>query len=405
MLKRTIQNTILNVSNTFPILLLTGARQVGKSTLLESLKENNRIYVSLDNLEEKNLAQNDPNLFLQKYTPPIIIDEIQYAPNLLSYIKIYVDKNKKNGLFWLTSSQKFNLIKGIQESLAGRVAILDLYGLSNKEINNEADKSIPFLPTIDYINNNKNVNFCDLKQIYKKIWLGSYPKMITEKNINKEIFYSSYVKTYIERDVRDILNITDNLKFYNFIKAVATRTGQILNYSNLSNDTNIDIKTTKSWLSILETSGIIYLLKPYYNNINKRIIKTPKIYFLDTGLATYLTNWENPETLEAGAMSGSILETYIFAEILKSYCNNGKEPPIYYYRDTNQKEIDFIIEKNNTLYPIEVKKTATPSLSNIKHFSILNTLKKNIGTGAVICLREGDIPLSKDIFAIPVYYI
>ena len=407
MLERTIKNVVLNISKTFPVLLITGSRQVGKSTLLNSIKESNREYVTLDDFVERQLAQDDPQSFLQRHKPPIIIDEIQYAPNLLTYIKIYVDKNNKNGLFWLTGSQKFSLMKGIQESLAGRVGILDLLGLSNKEIENKSNDSIPFIPTIDYIEISRNNNKIayTILDIYKKIWNGFYPRVITEADVSRQIFYDSYIKTYIERDVKDILNITDNLKFYNFIRSTASRTGQILNYANLARDTDIDTKTAKSWLSILNTSGLIYLLEPYYNNINKRIIKAPKLYFLDTGLASYLTGWDSPKSLEAGAMNGAILETYVFTEILKSYYNNGKTPFIYYYRDTNQKEIDFLIEQNDTLYPIEVKKTMTPNLTATRSFSVLNTLKKNIGTGAVVCLRETDIPLSKDIFAIPVWYI
>ena len=407
MLERTIKNVVLNISKTFPVLLITGSRQVGKSTLLNSIKESNREYVTLDDFVERQLAQDDPQSFLQRHKPPIIIDEIQYAPNLLTYIKIYVDKNNKNGLFWLTGSQKFSLMKGIQESLAGRVGILDLLGLSNKEIENKSNDSIPFIPTIDYIeiSRNNNKTAYTILDIYKKIWNGFYPRVITEADVSRQIFYDSYIKTYIERDVKDILNITDNLKFYNFIRSTASRTGQILNYANLARDTDIDTKTAKSWLSILNTSGLIYLLEPYYNNINKRIIKAPKLYFLDTGLVSYLTGWDSPKSLEAGAMNGAILETYVFTEILKSYYNNGKTPFIYYYRDTNQKEIDFLIEQNDTLYPIEVKKTMTPNLTATRSFSVLNTLKKNIGTGAVVCLRETDIPLSKDIFAIPVWYI
>ena len=405
-LERTIKKVILNASETFPVVLLTGSRQVGKSTLLENIKENNRNYVTLDDVEERFIANNDPNMFLQRNKPPIIIDEIQYAPILLHYIKMYVDKNKnKNGLFWLTGSQQFSLMKGIKESLAGRVAVLNLLGLSNKEIEKKPNNSIPFIPTKEYLEQTRTTKEYNIEEIYKKIWIGSYPKLITEQKMNREIFYNSYINTYIERDVKDILNITDNIKFYNFIRSVAARTGQILNYSDLSRDIDIDNKTAKAWLSILETSGLIYLLEPYYNNINKRIIKTPKIYFLDTGLASYLTGWDSPKTLENGAMSGAILETYAFAEILKSYLNNGKKAPIYYYRDTNQKEIDFIIEQNNIIYPIEIKKTSSPLLNTTRNFSVLTTLKKEIGTGAIVCLKNKDTPITKNIFTIPVWYI
>jgi hypothetical protein len=407
MLPRTLSRTILTASETFPVLLLTGPRQVGKTTLLEELAGKNRHYVSLDDLDQRNLAKTDPVLFLQTHTPPLTIDEVQYAPELFSYIKMYVDKHKKAGDFWLTGSQKFHLMKGIQETLAGRVAIIDLLGLSYSEITGRADQNIPFLPASAWV---KNVRKNPQKphtvtDVYTIIWNGSFPKLFTDNYKNRELFYRSYIKTYIERDVKDSYQINNDIAFYNFLRAAAARTGQLLNFADMARDVNIDAKTAKSWLSILERSGLIKLLEPYYNNITKRIIKTPKLYFLETGLCAYLTGWDSPKTLEAGALSGAILETYAFTEILKSYWHNGKEANIYFYRDNDQKEIDFVIEANGRLYPVEVKKTATPSLADINNFNVLKGLKKEIGEGAVLCFRQEILPLSRDVTAVPVWEV
>ena len=407
MLERTLSRTIRNASETFPVILLTGPRQVGKTTLLEQLAEKNRRYVTLDDLEQRNLARTDPVLFLQTHTPPVIIDEVQYAPELFTYIKMHVDKQKKAGDFWLTGSQKFHLMKGIRESLAGRIAIIDLLGLSYAEMTNRAYDNIPFIPAADWIENIRNgpQKSRTLAEVYETIWNGSFPKLFTDKNKNRDLFYRSYIKTYIERDVKDSSRINDDIAFYNFLRAAAARTGQLLNYADMARDVNIDAKTAKLWLTILERSGIIQLLEPYYNNITKRIIKTPKLYFLDTGLCAYLTGWDSPKTLEAGALSGPILETYVFSEILKSYWHNGKEPHIYFYRDNDQKEIDFVIDTNGRLYPVEVKKTATPGLADIKNFNVLKGLKRECGEGAVICFRQDIIPLSGEVTAIPVWDI
>lgn len=407
LLERTLKETLMNTSQTFPVLLVTGPRQVGKTTLLEICKEKNRNYVSLDDFDQRTLAQNDPALFLQQHQPPVVIDEIQYAPILFNYIKISVDKKKSNGLYWLTGSQKYQLMKGITESLAGRVAIIELHGFAIAEIKQQASSLQPFLPTHQWIEQARkrkpeNIN---VKILFEQIWRGSYPRVIIEEKISTDLFYNSYLQTYIERDVRDLSHVTNEIKFRYFIRAVAARTAQLLNYADLARDVDIDQKTAKSWLSILETSGIIYLLHPYHNNVTKRIIKTPKVYFLDTGLCRYLTQWSTPETLEAGALSGAILETFIISELLKSYWYNGLTPYFYFYRDKDQKEVDLIIEQNNQLYPIEIKKTSTPSISATKNFHVLKKLGKKIGHGAVICLRENDIPLSSEIHAIPVSYL
>ena len=406
-IKRTLTQTIERASASFPALLVTGPRQVGKTTLLENCAAKNRNYVTLDDLEQRDLAQNDPALFFQLHRPAVTIDEIQYAPQLLNEIKILVDKEKQAGMFWLTGSQKFHLMKGVTETLAGRVAIIDLLGLSQAEIGERADKSPPFLPTQEWIKKAQKNGHTPklLMDVYTNIWQGSYPKVIVDKNMPHDIFYNSYIQTYIQRDVRDLANVGNEQTFHRFLRAAAARTGQLLNYANLARDVDIDQKTVKSWLSILETSGIIYLLQPYHSNLTKRLIKTPKLYFLDTGLCAYLTQWSTAEALEAGAMSGAILETYILTEIIKSYWHNGLTPYLYFYRDKDQKEVDLIIEQNGTLYPIEFKKTASPGRNASKHFPVLEKLGKPIGHGAVICLRETGIPLSQQVDAIPISYL
>jgi len=407
MVPRTLARTIQSASETFPVILLTGPRQVGKTTLLEALAKKTRRYVTLDDIDQRSLAKTDPALFLQTHTPPITIDEVQYAPELFPFIKMHVDRHKKAGDFWLTGSQQFRLMKGVQETLAGRVAIIDLLGLSHPEMIGRADESIPFVPSGTWLNRIRKSprKICTMMDMYTAIWNGSFPRLFTDNFKNRELYYRSYIKTYIERDVKDSYQINNDIAFYNFIRAAAARTGQLLNYADMARDVAIDAKTAKSWLSILERSGLVRLLEPYYNNTTKRIIKTPKLYFLDTGLCAYLTGWDSPKTLEAGALSGAILETYAYSEIIKSYWHNGKEPAIYFYRDNDQKEIDFVIEADGMLHPIEVKKTATPSLTDSRSFSVLKGLKKDIGNGAILCFRQEMLPLSKDIIAVPVWEI
>jgi predicted AAA+ superfamily ATPase len=443
MYRRSLAKVVQEINNTFPVLLVTGPRQVGKTTLLEMCTESNRNYVTLDDIEQRDLARNDPALFLQSHKTPLIIDEMQYAPELFSAIKIIVDREKKNGLFWLTGSQKFHLMQGITESLAGRVAIIDLLGLAQAEMDGRADQAEPFMPTLGWIDRTKTQikKPKTLPEIYERIWRGSFPRLwatgdpkgagngdgsgygfgsgagagnpdgsgsdehMPFSEVNRDIFYKSYVQTYIQRDVRDIVNITDNITFNRFLKAVAARTGQLLNYSDIARDVDIDHKTAKSWLSVLETSGLVYLLQPYYRNVTKRLVKTPKLYFLDTGLCSYLAQWPTAASLETGAMSGAILETYMFSEILKSYWHNGKTPHFYYYRDLDQREVDLMIETGDAFYPVEFKKTVSPSRTASRHFPLLEKLGKPVGHGAVVCFVEKDVPLSRDVTAIPVGYL
>ena len=400
-IKRTSEDVIKNLSKQFKVVLVTGARQVGKSTLLKHCDEN-RNYVSLDDLSERELAINEPKLFLETHKAPLIIDEIQYAPELLSYIKLIVDKSDKKGQYWLTGSQQFHLMKNVSESLAGRVGILDLMGLSLAELS-QTPNNEPFFPDLEYIEerreNHKNYSTSD---IFKIIYNGSFPALNNQDEFqDRNAFYSAYIRTYIERDIRDLSSISNEMKFLNFIRVVAARTGQVLKYSELANAVDISEPTAKTWLSVLVSSNIVYLLEPYYRNITKRMTKMPKIYFLDTGLCSYLTGWSSPEVIEKGAMNGAFFETFVVSEILKSYRHNGERPLIYWYRDTQQKEIDLLIERDGKLHPIEIKLTSNPNKSMLKHFNILD----NQGYGGLICMRESDIPLTEDVSAIPISYI
>lgn len=364
--------------------------------------------MSLDDIEQRAIAQTDPALFLQSHPPPIIIDEVQYAPQLFSAIKTAVDKAKRPGMFWLTGSQKFHLMAGITETLAGRVAILDLLGLSQAEIHDRADSVIPFLPTSDWLSHARQfaAGPKGLKEVYHTIWRGAFPKLVLGDDSLRDMFYNGYLQTYIERDVRALARVGDEISFQRFLRASAARTGQLINYADLARDADIDQKTAKAWLSILETSGLVYLLQPYHTNVTNRLVKTPKLYFLDTGLCAYLTQWSTPEALEAGAMSGAILETFMMIELLKSYWHLGKAAYFYFYRDRDQREVDLLIEQDNQLYPVEFKKTASPSLSASKYLpAALYNLDRPIASGAVICLKETEAWLSRQMIAIPVGYM
>jgi predicted AAA+ superfamily ATPase len=401
--ERTLEKFLKNSAKNFPVILITGPRQVGKTTFLKHLGGKKRKYVTLDDPGKALLAKQEPKMFLEKFKPPVLIDEIQYAPELLPFIKMYVDTHKTSGLFWLTGSQQFHIMSGVTESLAGRVGILNLSGLSLFEQQGLAKYDEPFLPTKDTISKReKHAKPFFLKEIYTKIWKGSFPAIILKKNTDWELFYSSYIQTYLQRDIKSLANVGNETAFLKFLRSAAARTGQLLNLADMSRDAEISPNTAKNWLSILQASGIIYLLEPYYNNLTKRMTKTPKLYFMDTGLACYLTDWLSPDTLESGAMSGAILETFIVVEIIKSYWHNGKQAKIFYYRDKDKKEIDLLIIQNQTIYPIEIKKTGSPNKDSIRHFSLLEKFQLKIGEGAVICFTDTVMPITKDVNAVPV---
>lgn len=390
----------------FPVLLLTGPRQVGKTTVLQRLCGRERRYVSLDDAAVRALAQRDPALFLQRFEPPVLIDEIQYAPALLPAIKSLVDRARKPGLVWLTGSQQFQVMRGISETLAGRVAILNLLGFSGRERHRRELEVPPFLPTPENLATRQLSHASSqLKRVYRDIWTGSFPGLVAGPVTDRDLFYSSYLQTYLLRDVRDLAQVGDQSAFLRFLRACAARTAQLLNLSDLARDADVSVNTAKSWLSILEGSFQVVRLASYHANLTRRLVKAPKLYFLDTGLCAYLTDWTSPETLEAGAMADAILETHVFGEILKSWWNRGQEPRIYYYRDRDGREIDFVLVRDRGLHPIEVKKTAQPDVAVARTFQVLDRLPMARGHGAVICLTPELLPLDEQSTAVPVGWV
>jgi len=401
--KRTLEEVVLKASKLFPVVLITGPRQVGKTTMLKKLTGNDRNYVTLDSPINREMAKTDPELFLQRFKPPVIIDEIQYAPELLPFIKIYVDENKQNGDFWITGSQVFHTMKNVSESLAGRIAVIQMQGLSSSEI--EGVDGMPFVMDHDILLKRlKSHSKKDLRAVYERIFTGSMP-LAYSGDFDKDMYYNGYVNTYLQRDIKDLTQVGDELAFFQFMSACAARTSQMVNYADLAKDLGITAPTAKKWLSILVSSGIIILIEPYFNNVLKRIIKAPNMYFLDTGLCSYLTRWDNAKTLEVSAMSGAFFETYVVSEIIKSYYNAGKRPPVFYYRDTDNREIDLIIEQNNILYPIEIKKSANPGKDAIKNFDVLEKIGKEVGEGSVVCLTNDLLPIDRKNWYVPVWLI
>ena len=405
-INRIIEKQIIEISNSYPVVMVCGQRQVGKSTMLNHIKEDNRKYVSLDDRNARRLASEDPDLFFDTYGYPILIDEFQKEPQILEKIKDIVDKlgyegKNNNGLFWLTGSQKFKMMKNITESLAGRVAVFELSGFSQAELlgNNYGI----FNPDINSLKNKKTVPL-SVHEVYKRIFKGGMPKIITT-NIDREIYYSNYINTYLERDIRDLEEVGKINDFYNFLVYMAARTAQELHYDEIAKSIGISAPTAKSWVTILERSGVIFILHPYSNNLSDRLVKTPKVYFMDTGLAAYLCRWPNYETLENGNMDGAFLETYVVSEIVKSYYNSGHPVNnLYYYRDIDKKEIDLLIVDAENIYPIEIKKNKSPNHAD-KNFEVLNKFKMNVKPGLIICLSDELIPYNRNCWYCPISLI
>ena len=402
-IQRHLQKAFDAAAHFFPALLLTGPRQVGKTTFLRHIAEPGRKYVTLDDISLRNLAKEDPRAFLQRFSPPVLIDEIQYAPQLLPFIKIVIDEQrfrepeKASGMFWLTGSQRFPLMKGVSESLAGRIAIFEMSGLSQSEI--ASRPNIRFIP--DSVRNDGQGE--PVGKLFNSIWTGCFPEVLHASHQTRDLFYSSYVSTYLERDIRSLTKVHDLEKFYKFLCSCAARTGQLLNYSELGRDAGVDNVTASNWLSLLVSSRIVYLLQPYTNNLTSRLVKTPKLYFLDTGLCSYLTRWPAPETLESGAMNGAFFETWCISEILKTYWNEGAaDPKFFFYRDKEKKEIDLLIESSDGIHPVEFKKSSMPNADDVRHFSVLENLKVSLRKGALICSCPEVIPLpNRDVMCVP----
>ena len=405
-IKRSFEDKFLALNEEYSCLLLIGPRQVGKSTMLEHLMEGTgRNVVTLDNLEERKLAKNDPQLFLEMHPSPVLIDEIQYAPELFSYIKIAIDKGAPAGSYWLTGSQAFHLMDLTQESLAGRTAILHMSALSQSEMYSGKGTSPFTVDLAELMKRKQGLSSASATEMYQRIWKGGMPGLASGKYKDRDVFYSSYISTYIDRDVSDMVDGIDKLIFADFIRAAACRAGQMLNIHDIASDVGIGDETAKRWLTVLEKSEIIFFLRPYSNNLLKRTIKTPKMYFFDTGLVAYLTKYVTPDILMNGAINCAILENYVVSEIRKTYFNNAKEPILHYYRDKDSNEIDLVMEANGELHPLEIKKASNPRSELIGAFIILDKASVPKGTGAILCLREELSAINRENLIVPIWMI
>lgn len=401
-LKRELERKFLKMNTHFKAVLVTGARQVGKTTMLKHLAEGtNRTYVSLDNRMARELAKNDPVLFFQTYQPPILIDEIQKAPELFEQIKIMCDENDEKGQFWITGSQAYQMMKQVRETLAGRIGILNLYSLSQREkrgilIEDDLDLSLQGL-----LKRQKFFEKNNIMNVYEHIWTGGMPDA---QNVDAEIrdeYFNSYVETYLMRDAAEFGGVSDTVRFSKFLSACAALVSSQINYATLAEAADISEPTAKTWLNVLEGLGIVYLLKPYENNKLKRLVKMPKLYFCDTALCAYLSMWLSPETLMRGAASGHYYENYVVMEFVKTYAYSRTKANLSYYRDSNAKEIDVFIEENDTIHPIEIKKSANPDRRETKKYSLIDKTSLKHGSGGIVCMCEEVIPIDSENCFIP----
>ncbi len=403
---RTLEQKIMDISRDYSCLLLIGPRQVGKTTMLEHLmKGSERRKVTLDDAENRRLAQSDPALFLEMHPAPVLIDEVQYAPQLFSYIKINVDNGAAPGSYWLTGSQAFQLMELAQESLAGRTAIVHMSALSQSELYGDGTTE-PLSINPEKLNHRKeHLSSCNSVEMFERIWSGGMPGHRSGRYTDRDVFYSSYIQTYINRDVSDMIPGVDKLLFADFIRAAACRVGQLLNTHDIAQDVGVSDDTAKRWLQVLEKSEVIFYLRPYSNNLLKRTVRTPKMYFFDTGLAAYLTKYSSPEILMNGAINGAILENYTVAEIRKTWLNSARECLMHYYRDRDTNEIDMVIEADGELHPLEIKKSTNPGTELASAFKVLDKGSVPRGTGAILCLREEMSAIDRNTFILPIWMI
>lgn len=400
-----MEELVKSLSKEYSCILILGPRQVGKSTMLDHI-DNARSKVTLDDLEERNLARTDPEMFLKIHIAPLTIDEVQYAPELFSYIKIAIDNGAKSGSYYLTGSQSYELMKLAEESLAGRVAILNLSPLSQHELFGGSRSLVPFEVNIDNIQSRvEHYEKTDVNGIFQRIWNGGLPALVSKKYSNRDIYYSSYLQTYLLRDVKEETTIKNDIKFVDFVRAVACRIGQELNVHSIAVDTDISDDTARRWLFLLEKSQIIFRLHPYSGNLLKRVVKNPKLYFFDTGLVCYLTRHSSAEILQNSSINGAILENYVVSEIRKSYLNAGIEPYMYYYRDKDQREIDLVLEYDRALHMIEIKKSSAPTLSMVKNFDVIKKTGVEVGRGAIICMKDTLSAINADILIVPTWCV
>lgn len=390
--------TVAEMTKSFPCVMVTGARQVGKSTMLKQIIPEGMKYVSLDDFRKLQQAKEDPIGYLAELGTPLCIDEVQYAPELLRAIKLMVDEADRPGMYWLTGSQRFHMMKGASESLAGRVGIVELSTLSQREAARDANAP-DFFPSIERLREmTPDRRSCDINELYARIWRGGYPAL--NRNINH--YFDSYLQTYLERDVQALTQVGDKNAFLTLMQSAAARSGQQLVYADLAQDAGISPKTAKSWVSILEASGIVALLQPYHTNTIKRLSKTPKLYFMDTGLCAWLCSWSSPATLQNGAMSGAILETWVFGQLYRALGNRGLRTRLSYYRESNGAEIDFLLEHEGKLYPMEVKRNSNPTAADLKAVEKLPVGNAELQPGIVLCTTREMLPIGKGHYSFPI---
>ena len=399
---RELERKFMQMDSFFKVVLVTGARQVGKTTMLRHLAEGtNRTYVTLDDLMARELAQTDPVLFFQTYKPPVLIDEVQHAPQLFERIKLMSDNTEETGQFWLTGSQQYSMMKHVRETLAGRIGILNLYSLSQRE-----KKGVLFDKPLDFsfeslLERQKKLPPNDITDVFEHIWRGGMPQVQTADEEMRQEYFSSYIDTYLMRDVAEAGGITDSAKFMKLLRTCAALTAEQVNYSTRAAAADISEPTAKDWVRILEGLGIVYLLQPYSNNELKRLVKTPKLYFCDTGLCAYLSMWLTRDTLMNGAASGHYYENYVVTELLKNYSYGKAKANLCYYRDSNAKEIDVLVEMNGSVHPLEIKKSASPDRKEVKKYEILDKASIPRGSGGIVCMCEKAVPIDEKNSFIP----
>lgn len=400
---RSLERKFLKMSHAFKVVMVTGARQVGKSTMLKHLaQDSGRTYVSMDDGDVRELANRDPKLFFQMYQPPVLIDEVQKAPALFEQIKILCDESEERGRFWLTGSQSKKLMKQAGDSLAGRIGILKMYSLSAKELEGRPDDIPDSYSLSSLLQRKKALPDNNILDVYSRIWEGGMPDMISmDAEIRRE-YWNSYIDAYLMRDAVEDNGILDTEGFRKFLRACAAFSGELVNYNDLGSAAGVSGSTAKEWAKVLQTMGIIFLLEPYYNNELKRMIKTPKLYFCDTGLCAFLSSWTSRDTLLNGAASGHYLENYVVSEMLRNSSYGEKKVNLNFYRDTNQKEIDLVLEMDGQLHPFEIKRAASPDPKAIRAFSLLAKSGKEIGPGGIICMAAKPFPINADNNLVPV---
>ena len=419
---RALEPVVRRYSEYFKVVVVTGPRQVGKTTMLKHLSEQDaqagveRSYVTLDNTALRMAARNDPELFLQRYRPPVLIDEIQKAPELLPYIKLAADAAEENGTYWLTGSQPLHLMKEVSETLAGRVGVIEMAGLSNAEL--AGGQSRPFSPGEEYfVSRVAEAPPFGVEEAFARICAGGFPGIRALPEDLRPAAYESYLEAYIMRDIRDLAQVVDELKFRRFMTACAALTARPVVYAELARLADIDEKTAKAWLSLLASTYLVKIVPPYSNNLLKRLGKQPIMHFNDTGLAAYLAGWSDSRTLELGAMSGQMFESWVFGEIYKSHTNAGAAPKLFFFRTNDKREIDLLLEKDGVLFPVEVKKTARPVRADTRHFKALAPvscedvpatqamLRREVGVGSLVCMTSDTFPVGEGAWAFPAWAI